>query len=378
MKFGPFRYLSAGICLAVTWALVFVCLTHGTAYLNYDKDNLTNLAKYRPVYYEQWMVSGGGWPEYNIQYDFSVAAGNIRKMFPGINAVIRLELTFTLGDNYPIITFATGQCNEFQDYRLREGRFPKQRGKNGPEAVIGRSWLPYCETKGGVRCLTIGEITFEICGIADVPDSDCYDNEIYTSFDLLTGDEVKSLFTYGTFLLRIYHEKEEPPITNRTNNGLIISEDFNACGETFYEDNGLDTLGTYSDWLKQSDESQAVAFYRFAAFFFLCAYGMTVLWMKRHRREIAIRRLFGFSAGRILKQLAKEYLFWAAAGFGVSVLLQVLLNKVFERTHIGIYAMHLKDTAALLGVTAVLFAGIGIMFVLKIGTIPPQEAMKRG
>ena len=324
------------------------------------------------------MVSGGGWPEYNIQYDFSVAAGNIRKMFPGINAVIRLELTFTLGDNYPIITFATGQCNEFQDYRLREGRFPKQRGKNGPEAVIGRSWLPYCETKGGVRCLTIGEITFEICGIADVPDSDCYDNEIYTSFDLLTGDEVKSLFTYGTFLLRIYHEKEEPPITNRTNNGLIISEDFNACGETFYEDNGLDTLGTYSDWLKQSDESQAVAFYRFAAFFFLCAYGMTVLWMKRHRREIAIRRLFGFSAGRILKQLAKEYLFWAAAGFGVSVLLQVLLNKVFERTHIGIYAMHLKDTAALLGVTAVLFAGIGIMFVLKIGTIPPQEAMKRG
>ena len=220
-------------------------------------------------------------------------------------------------------------CNETLKISTQNGVGFSMDAYEENEVIIGESLLPFTFEKDGRTCITVNEST---CSVVDVLENDVVsgvDTRILVNY-ISTTDDFRD-----TLLLLM---SDVSYYTSSTNFVLEICSDGDVNDTVDQVMNVLENAGfeygiTETDLFEDISETNYV--YKFikrsmvmlAFAFAVCACLTTsYIWVSRRRRELVVRRIFGFGILNIMARLSRELLPLIAAGLLTGILLFGLWN----------------------------------------------------
>ncbi len=265
------------------------------------------------------------------------------------------------------------KANEDLPYPMVEGRLPgsepEDEGKN--VVAIGRGKLKYATEEAGKRYITIESDKYEVIGIIGSESSDYWDYKLVFHVNSLDKNVKEAIISKGSYTFEISsninklddaYKEVYSNITSVDGSALIESKKMNSTGDSYV----LQSLET---------ENMKINMLVYVFCIFNCML-MSEFWIIQRRKEIAVRKVYGMSDGKILKGIAGDML-----GLCVVALVLFLAGSLLANVLSGEKAVIVMNPVALPVVVAAMFLIIALTMaypVYKIMRMEPAKILGNG
>ena len=226
------------------------------------------------------------------------------------------------GQQHYMLTIAMKQ-NEPYQYQLLEGTVEEPDDTSVPVAVIGKSLKPYTFMRKGQRYIMLEGDAYKVIGITGNAYCEYNDSELLVFYHTLGKNLKRSLQSQTTVQFRLQsnecdtYEEAMQLYETVTRKQPSLNCSLTALENVTY-DQGMDDFRSIVDIL----------------LFLFCLINCVVVsiyWMQKRRREIAVRRLYGYTVVQIAVMMWKELLRVMAAAAILLVLFHVVLQGIVVR-----------------------------------------------
>lgn len=239
----------------------------------------------------------------------------------GIVRIYDLDL-FRDYDEAPGLTDVIMCQNEELIYPVVEGNIPKTDDDiNRPTVIIGRGLVDNTIYRDGKHYYQLEGVDCEVCAIIGTKGSELFDYKILLYYKGLKN-ELKTAIDRNDrmqFVIESNGEDVDNVLKDLKNN--INDQGYKVAlgGGEGITDNEMLTVDDYAN--------------NYLIIFLFCMVNIIIvseLWIKARYKEIAIRKVFGYSERRIYRMLYCDMLVIVAVSVCISSIVQMILNHIFR------------------------------------------------
>lgn len=255
--------------------------------------------------------------------------------------------------------------NEPLIYPVEAGSLPQSDVEiTEPTVILGRSQREYAVYENGEYYYTLEGVKCRVCAFLGSASSDLYDYNVivyYNSLDARAKDKIDSI-AEGQFALQSnFYEMEE--IIYTTEAKLSDSKDIIVGQRT-------------ADFMEAQSVSSEDSGYYLIIFLF-CLINIVIVseyWIKGRYKEIAVRKIFGYSDKKIYSYLYRDMLVNVSIAVLFAVVAQIILKTVFSnflQIYVNQFLYYLGYTVGFI----LLFSGVLLIYPCKL--LHKEDVLKR-
>lgn len=242
-----------------------------------------------------------------------IAEGRLATEFTEAGCMTRCEVLLAVNEELP--------------YPVIEGHIPgtdeNDYGRN--VVALGRDKYRYAYDRNGKKYVTIDQEEYEVVGLIGSEQSDYWDYRVVFNINC-TGNNTKRIFnSQQSQVLTLYsnHYDMEDSYEILYNN-LVASD--SMCNITPYKKNSTGKT-TINDTLAKENVRVNIMVYIFCL---LNCIIISMLWIIQRRKELAVKRTFGYGNGRILAGIAGNISLMMVLSFAVFIVLYYVYRMMAE------------------------------------------------
>lgn len=255
--------------------------------------------------------------------------------------------------------------NELTPYPMIRGHIPDKETDNGRNCVaLGRDKYRYVYNRDGKDYITLGQEEYEVVGVIGSPVSDYWDYKIVLNIDCMSDSLKQSFSSLSNISLTVYSNKEDiMEIYNKVYSNVVNVD--NTCNIVSYskKDTGESTV---SETLQKENIKTNVMVYTFCL---INSIIISIFWTVQRKKELAIKRVFGFSNIRMIADIA------------VNLLLLMIITVIMYFVGYVLYSFIRYSTIQGMGLWSVklILLAVGLFLItLVIAMIYPVVDIYRG
>lgn len=255
--------------------------------------------------------------------------------------------------------------NESTPYPMIRGHIPDKETDNGRNCVaLGRDKYRYVYNRDGKDYITLGQEEYEVVGVIGSPVSDYWDYKIVLNIDCMSDSLKQSFSSLSNISLTVYSNKEDiMEIYNKVYSNVVNVD--NTCNIVSYskKDTGESTV---SETLQKENIKTNVMVYTFCL---INSIIISIFWTVQRKKELAIKRVFGFSNIRMIADIA------------VNLLLLMIITVIMYFVGYVLYSFIRYSTIQGMGLWSVklILLAVGLFLItLVIAMIYPVVDIYRG
>lgn len=296
--------------LIVLTAIFGVLQIYNKAYAK-EQDRLNALANNRieldmttTQYSNIFKNSDNGIEQGNI-----VAEGNIATEFAQSGNKTKCEVLLAINEELP--------------YPLVQGHIPgtdsEDIGKN--VVALGRDKYKYAYEKDGNKYVTLDGEDYQVVGVIGSENSDYWDYRIVFNINCMAQNTINNIIKAQQYVVTIYSNFYNMSNSYETFSKNILKQD-NMCNIVAYQkqSTGESTINTT---LSRANIKTNIMVYIFCLFNCII---ISMFWLIQRKKELAIKKVFGYSNVKILVEMATEI----SALMVVSLVLFIILYGIYE------------------------------------------------
>lgn len=337
-----FRYRISVICFILGMSVSFLALYYGNRSV-YEYNNSLNDAAKTHYEFEQKATF----------YGDRLPLSNVPVMDTGNCNLYGLYLTF----NAPNITtgfWVSIYSNEEYLYPLEKGHYPTMEELNSDDStiVIGRNYIPYIYVVNDKEYIDVQGERYCIAGVFGGESTEFDDKAMIFNDNM--GDMARNVLESDCSLWGM-NFMFQSNISDVYSNYMVMSDYLNPYG-TLYEQ--MEEYVIYDEVSSEKD----VYFYLILLYCVGITIMISVFWMYERKKELIIRRRYGYSSKDILCMLIKELVVMSVVSIVLSLAVILCLN-VSAIGHMISVTMNIK----LLAITTIMYE----IFVVTVSLIFP-------
>lgn len=217
-----------------------------------------------------------------------------------------------------------------------------------PSVAAGRYRADYARSENGEKYIYLeNQNRFLLAEELGFSDSDYLDTMLVMRWESLPKEWREELLLENPMTLRL---QSESYLTNDFVNeaAALLSDCFQGCSISAVRKTAASSENVY---LRSSELSVPVWMYIFCAAILV---QVSAFWVKARKKEVLIRRIFGYSYGKILLFLARQLLLLFAAALILYILAQTLITRSIIRLHAADIWVGIIYMAATMGLCLIL------------------------
>lgn len=306
-----FRYGFVGICVFLGLALSFFMFCYYDTAKKIDASEQSDIKTYQYNDTETYIVYGTDIQFKDIHYED----------FAGCNAVIE-EVWLYVGDNaFPRGAQVVMYSNKLI-YPIIAGRYPtpEDLASGKPCAVLGKSLKRDTYSRNGCDYIKINGDEYYVTGYVAAENSAIFNCEVILYYECIGTGALKDLAYYknnaGVFLIF------------SSDTDMSVYADLFDEYESRYSENlfATDFQSFYATAAIRSESRKiAMLIYAFSSVLVILS---IIYWYISNKKEIVIRRAYGYSKGRVILLVFKRILRLLFLAIIVSELFMIFLNRL--------------------------------------------------
>lgn len=195
--------------------------------------------------------------------------------------------------------------NEATPYKMISGHIPGESPDDtGKRCVaLGRNKVGYAKERDGIKYLTINQEEYEVVGIIGSENSDFWDYKIVLNSDCM-GDKLKNSYkSVNNYTITIYSNLSSVQETfEQVYQNLLSADSYSNIVAVDKRQKGESTVKAT---LQRENLRTNVLVYVFCI---INSIIISMFWVVQRKKEVAIKRVFGYSNIRIVSDLARDLL----------------------------------------------------------------------
>lgn len=259
-------------------------------------------------------------------------------------------------------------------YPLAEGRYYTKEEILAKEKVvlIGKALQKYAKKENGETYIGIEGTDYKVLGIVGFKDKDSlWDSRVFMPVSSLPEKALEPIET-GSFQYIIYNEEDVVE-----ENIALLKDALKEKFENVVIENAgkieMDNVATQIVTSPDNILLLGVLGYLVAIVY---AINIVALWMEKRRKEMGVRKAFGYSNGSIAKlilcEMAGITFLGCVLGLGIQFLLKIFVSRIFDYD----LTIYLSNVLISIGIVAVTTVLTSIWPIIKTMKIQPVEIVK--
>lgn len=251
-------------------------------------------------------------------------------------------------------------------YPVVEGKLPEtDKELRCPTVILGRKHLQDVIYENGKKYYEIEGVMCQVCAVLGSEGSDIFDYKVILYYEGL-NDELRRC-------IDVFHEFSFVIESNRADTQFIM-KNLQERTKKYTSEVALGGgIGETNEY--QVGVEEDISYY--LIIFLFCVVNVIVVseyWIKRRYKEIAIRRIFGYSDIRIYAVLYRDLVLNVSIAVGIALLIQGLLQNAFkEYMHI-----YMSQLGYYIGYSVLfIFIISAVIMIYPILLLRKQEIMKQ-
>lgn len=235
------------------------------------------------------------------------------------------------------------------NYPVVEGEIPETDDDiEEPTVILGRKFLEETTEQSGKRYYTLDGIPFRVCAVIGTASSDLFDYKVI----IYSKGLPESIQSKWNTLENMIFALE----SNQANTDEMLKEiqtNVKQSGKKIAINGG----GTMEDLLPGVDSDGK--YYVIVLLF--CIVNVVIVseyWIKSRYKEIALRKMLGYSDGRIYALLYRDMVINVAVAVGMAAIIQVIIQNVWKE-YIQLY---MNEFGYYIGISVLFVFGISAVF----------------
>jgi hypothetical protein len=251
-------------------------------------------------------------------------------------------------------------------YPVLEGSIPKTDYEiENPTVILGRRQLEDAVYIDGQWYYELDGVMCHVCAVIGTEDSDFYDYEVLLYYQGLDAELKNRIDTMNELSFVIESNKDE------------VGEIFKQLQQRVQEKTSNIAIGTGSvnGDVNRIGVEQDTGYYMIILLF--CIVNIIIVsefWIKGRYKEIAVRKVFGYSDMKIYGLLYRDMVINATIAVGIAIIIQSVLQSVFKE-YMQLYASQFGFY--IIYSVLFIFAISGIIMVCPFFLLRKQDVMKR-
>lgn len=302
-----FRYKTSSVCFLTGIVVSFLALYFGIANQRELSLAIEEISQY----------------QYEYNCNFSVAFSDAGQMvFPdyGHGNCIISNFEVAVDDaNGIVLSDIIVYTNEEIYMPLESGAWPsKEQLASGERiAVLGKHRKKQVITENGSDYIYISGQKYYVCGYLSGNISTEFDNHIVLFYDAL-GENVKSQMAAENGAVQI-------SVSLRSN-----SYDVSLLRDSFVQE--IQNYGLIEEMYSSADYEGMVGIHNNTGYFWIFAYSLIIFalvsnfWFRERKKELSIRRAFGYHASHLVKLLLGDFMLLLIFGIVAAIILAVMIQ----------------------------------------------------
>ncbi len=326
-----FRYRTSSICFFVGMAFSFIALYYG----NRSEFKLRNAM----------MEKNGNKYQYETDVSYYGTTFSPDCIFKSDRGNCIIRAFYVSLDDAGVITSADiiVYNNEALHLPVLSGKLPQvpDGGTNERIVAIGAAYKQYVHTMNGAEYFTINGEEYRVIGYIGGGMSNEYDEYIVLHADCL-GDSLKQQLSSDSSALGM--------------DIVFQSDKYDMAEEIEKARTALSKIGSCSVNSSEYNEGVTISLDSESTFFWIYVYcgGISILisafWIIQRKKELVIRRAYGYSNKRLIGFLAAEYIKISAASLAAAAIVIMTANKISDN-----YMNRVSDEIMLFFVTTIIY-----------------------
>jgi putative ABC transport system permease protein len=276
---------------------------------------------------------------------------------------IKINTTTKIGKNDVTVIGHAFYNKAFWKPNLLSGDYFNTENYNGKKiAVVGSALKQYCVIENGQKFITLDNQKFLVIGIIGRNNRYVsWSNDIYMPIQCLTKNMMLHIVEKSHLQVFISSNKQ---ISTAESENII--KDF----ENHFKAIKITTIPMDDDYDGMSSTINVLIL---SGLVFVVAivniFAMTLFWIIDRRKEVAVRKVLGFTNGDIIKQIVKEMLVISIVAMFVAFLFQCLLNIIINnalKLDMSIEINNLMISFAVICASVILTSIVPAKVILKI------------
>ncbi|MBC8060653.1 MAG: FtsX-like permease family protein [Clostridiaceae bacterium] len=305
---------TATLLIIISYIMSITFISVGISYLNESRD--TYLDNHSGDVKNSMLLS--------IEFDKSFSTDKFIAYISNSKYDIKINSTTKLGNNDVTIFGHEFENKAFWKPNLLSGHyFNNEDYRNKKVAVVGSNLKQYCFTKSGKTYINLDNETFLVLGIIGRDKREVlWSRAIFMPMQCLTKNMLLPLVENSKLQVFISSSKQ---LSSTESDDIIkdFENQFKGIKATKISiDEGYNGMSSTINVLMVSSLVFVVSIVNIFA--------MTLFWIIDRRKEIAVRKVLGFTNGDVIKQILKEMLVISTLAMLLSFLLQCLLNIIIN------------------------------------------------
>ena len=276
---------------------------------------------------------------------------DVNELLAVSKGIVRVQdlLLYRDSSQAPGLTDVIMTQKEKLNYPVVEGEIPETDADiEEPTVILGRGFLADTTEQSGKRYYTLDGISFRVCAVIGTKSSDLLDYKVII-YSKGASDSIRrkwNTLENMTFALE----------SNKANTDEMLKEiqvNVKQSGKKIAVNGG----GTMEDRLPGIDSDGK--YYVIVLLF--CIVNVVIVseyWIKRRYKEIALRKMLGYSDGRIYALLYRDMVINVSAAVGMAVVIQVIIQNVWKE-YIQLY---MEEFGYYIGISVLFVFGISAVF----------------
>ena len=248
---------------------------------------------------------------------------DVNELLAVSKGIVRVQdlLLYRDSSQAPGLTDVIMTQKEKLNYPVVEGEIPETDADiEEPTVILGRGFLADTTEQSGKRYYTLDGISFRVCAVIGTKSSDLLDYKVII-YSKGASDSIRrkwNTLENMTFALE----------SNKANTDEMLKEiqvNVKQSGKKIAVNGG----GTMEDRLPGIDSDGK--YYVIVLLF--CIVNVVIVseyWIKSRYKEIALRKMLGYSDGRIYALLYRDMVINVSAAVGMAVVIQVIIQNVWK------------------------------------------------
>lgn len=302
----------------------------------------------------------------DLQFEESVSYEDIVEYLSGIDSLnARLENTgvYVDGLNEVRQCFVVIKEDLKQKFPLIEGDMPNAAGEN--QVAIGRELLNCSFTENSGTYIKLAGEKYLVTGIIGAKTSDGLDNIILMNMNSISDKLQKKYKGESLYFLDVYIQSDRTTLADSVNELINQGMKAQIIDET-----------RQSSELLVSEKNSSVTVWAIYGFAIIVVIVVMMYYVEQRKREIALKKTFGYSSAKILKEFVLKTLCHFVISMVISAILFVIFNvAMFNNPYDRMTAMYdvAFDIVVINIITIILVMIKPFIFVMS---CPPSSGVK--